>query len=60
MDNSEDDYRGYIQKVIMLQVIQQCFCDMLICGRNIANSDMFFGVTNIITNVQNDYSGFEG
>ena len=29
---------------------------MLICGRKIVNNDMFFGVTNIRTNVQNNYS----
>ena len=25
MDNSEDDHRGYIQKIRILQVIQQIF-----------------------------------
>ena len=34
--------------------------EMLIGGINIVNSDMFFGVTNIRTNVQNDSSEFEG
>ena len=33
---------------------------MLIGGRKIVNSDKFFGVTNIRTNVQNDSSYFEG
>ena len=33
---------------------------MLIIGIKIVNSDMFFGVTNKRTNVQNDSSGFEG
>ena len=41
MDNSEYDYRGYIQKIMILQVIQQIFCEMLIGrGKNV-NSDMF-------------------
>ena len=34
MDNSEDDYRDYIKKIIILQFIQQIFCEMLIGGRN--------------------------
>ena len=59
LDNSTDDYRGYIQKFIILQVIQHFFCEMLIVGRNIVNSDMFFAVTNIRTNIQNDTSEFE-
>ena len=33
---------------------------MLIGGRNIVNSDVVFDVTNIRTNIQNDYSEFEG
>ena len=56
MDNSEDDHRGYIEKIMILEVIQQIFCGMLIGGRKIVNSDMFFGVMNIRTNVQNDSS----
>ena len=49
MDNIKDYYRGYIQKIMILQVIQQIFCEMLIGGRNVFNSDMFFSVTNIRT-----------
>ena len=49
MDNSTDDYRGYIQKIMIPKVIQQIFCEMLIGGRNVFNSDMFFSVTNIRT-----------
>ena len=60
MDNIEDDYRGYIQKIMILQVIQLFFCEMLIGGRKIVNNDIFFEVTNIRTNVQNDSSEFEG
>ena len=36
------------------------FCGMLIGGRKIVNSNMFFKFTNIRTNSQNDYSEFEG
>ena len=36
------------------------FCEMLIGGRKIVTSDMFFGVTNIMENVQNYSSEFEG
>ena len=56
MYNRIDDYRGYLQKIMILQVIQQIFCEMLIGGRKIVNSDVFFSVTNIRTNVQNDSS----
>ena len=38
MDNSTDDYRGNLQKIMILQVIQQIFCEMLIGGRKIVNS----------------------
>ena len=41
MDNSTDDYRGYIQKMMILQ-------EMLIGGRKIVNRDTFFDVTNIM------------
>ena len=40
MDNSEDDYRGYTQENIILQVIQQLFSEMLIGGRKIVSSDI--------------------
>ena len=58
MDNSKDDYMGYIQKIMTLQPIQQILCEMLIGGK-IVNSNMFLGVTNIRINVQNDSSEFE-
>ena len=45
---------------MILQVIQQIFCEMLIAGRKIVNSDVFFSVTNISKNIQNDSSDFEG
>ena len=60
MDNSTDDYNGYVQKIMILQVIKQIFCEMLIGGRKIVNSDVFFSVTNIRENFQNDSSEFEG
>ena len=60
LDNSTTDYRGYIQKVMILQVIQHIPCEMLISGRNIVNRDMFFEVTNIRTNVQNYSFELEG
>ena len=59
MENSEDYYRGYIQKIMILQVIQHIFCKILIGGRKIVNSDIFFGVTNIRTNDQKYSSEFE-
>ena len=43
MDNSKDDYGRYIQKIIILQVIEHIFCEMLIGGRKIVNSDFFSG-----------------
>ena len=60
MDNSKDNYRGYIQNIMILKYIQQILCEMLIGGRKIDNIDMFFGVTNIRENVQNYSSEFEG
>ena len=41
MYNNEDDYRGYIQKIMILQVIQQIFCEILIGGKRNVDSDMF-------------------
>ena len=41
LDNREDYYRSYNQKIMILQVIQQIFCEILIGGRKIVNSDMF-------------------
>ena len=40
--NSTYDYNVDIQKIMILQVIQQIFCEMLIGGRKIVNSDGFF------------------
>ena len=45
---------------MILKVIQNIFFEILTGGRNVLNSDVFFSVTNIRTNVQNDYSEFEG
>ena len=59
LENSTDDYNGNLQKIMILQVIQQILCEMLIGGK-IVNSDVFFLVTNIRTNVQNGSSDFEG
>ena len=59
-DNSIDDYNGNFQNIMILQVIQQFFCEMLIVGRKVVNSDVFFSITNIRTNVQNESSEFEG
>ena len=58
LDNSKDDYIGYITKIMILQVIQQKISEMLIGGRKIVNSDMFFEVTNIRTTIQNYSSEF--
>ena len=59
IDNSLDDYNGKIQKILILQVIQHFFCEMLIGGRKTVNSDNVFLITNIRTNVQEDSSEFE-
>ena len=59
LDNSTEDYNGHLQKIMILQVIQQILCEMLIGGGKIVNSDVFFLVTNIRTNVQEDSSEFE-
>ena len=41
-ENSEDDYIGYIQKFMILRIIQQIFYEMLICGEKNINCAMFF------------------
>ena len=41
MNNIEDDYIGYIQKIMIPQVMQQILCEMLIGGRKMVNSDIF-------------------
>ena len=51
MDNCEDVYRGYIQKIMILRVIQQIFCEILIGGRKIVYTDSFFEVTKYKGNV---------
>ena len=58
-DNSLDDHNSHIQKIMILQVIQQIFCEMLIGWRKIVNSDNIFLITNIRTIFQEDYSEFE-
>ena len=60
MDDSEDDYRSYFQKTVILRVVQQIFREILIGGRKIAYTDSFFEATNTRINVQNDSSEFEG
>ena len=40
-DNSEDDYGGYIQKTVILPVIQKIFCGMLFRGGKIVKNDIF-------------------
>ena len=42
IDNSTDDYNGHIQKIMILQVIQQIFCEILKGGKQIVNSDGIF------------------
>ena len=59
IDNSIDDYNGHIQKIMILQVIQHIFCEMIIGGRKIVNSDNICLITNTRTNVQEDSSEFE-
>ena len=48
------------KKLWYCKLSNRFFFEILIGGRNIVNSDVFFSVTNIRTNVQNDYSEFEG
>ena len=42
LDNSLDDYNSHIQKIMILQVIQKMFSEMLIGGRKVVNSDNIF------------------
>ena len=59
LNNSLDDYNSHIQNIMILQVIQKMFCEMLIGGRKVVNSDNIFLLTNIKTTVQEDSSEFE-
>ena len=51
-------YRSYTENNDTASHITD-FCEIVIGGRKIVNSDKFFGVTNIRTNVQHDSSYFE-
>ena len=42
LDNITDGCIGYLQKIIIPQVIQHIYCEMLIGGRKIVNSNVFF------------------
>ena len=59
MDNSEDEFISYLQKILILRVIQQIFREMLIGGR-FFHADSFFEATNVRKNVKNRSSEFEG
>ena len=59
LDNSLDDYNSYIQKIMILQVIQHIFGEILFGGREVVNSYNIFLSTNIRTNVQKYSSEFE-
>ena len=59
LDNSSNDYNSHVTKIMILQVIQKMFSEMLIGGRKVVNSDNIFVLTNISTNVQEDSSEFE-
>ena len=60
LNDSEDEFISHFQKIMILRVIQQIFCEILIGGRTIIYNDSFFESTNIMKNVQNDSSRFEG
>ena len=60
LEDSEDELSSNFQKILILRVVQHIFCELLIGGGGIVNSDLFFLVTNIRTNVQNNSSEFEG
>ena len=42
MDSTADYYRSYIQKIVILQVIQKIFCQILIGERKNNYTDSFF------------------
>ena len=60
LDGSEDEFISYFQKILIMRVIQQIFYEMLICGRKLVYTDSFFEATNIMKNVQNYSSEFDG
>ena len=42
LDNSLDYYNSHTQKIMILQVIQKMFCEILIGGRKLVNSNNIF------------------
>ena len=60
LDDREDNFRSYFQKLLILRVVQQCFCEISVSGIKIAYTDSFFEATNIRKSVKNDSSEFEG
>ena len=59
LDDSGDNFRSYFQKIIILQVFQQIFCEILIGGRKTFTLTHFLN-SHLSENVQNDSSEFEG
>ena len=59
VDDSEDSFRSYFHKIVILQNFQQILCEMLICGRINFHADSFLK-PQISENVQNDSLDFEG
>ena len=52
LDNSEDEYGSDFQKIMILKVIQQIFCEIIIGDRKYFYTNLFFEVTNTRKNVK--------
>ena len=58
LDDSEDGFSSNLQKILILQLIQNIICKNLIVGRKTVYTDSFFEVTNIRKDMQNYSSKF--
>ena len=60
LDDSEDGFSSNLQKILILQLIQNIICKNLIVGRKTVYTDSFFEVTNTRKDVKNDSPEFDG
>ena len=47
LDDSEDDFRSCFQKIVIMKIFNQFFCEMLFDERKIVYTESFFEATNI-------------
>ena len=60
LDYSEEIFRSYFQKILILQVIKHIFMKCSLAKERIIYTDSFFKATTIMESVQNNSSNFDG